>query len=172
MNILINSYANEVFNTCVYLSKKEIDLNNEKFQQKKMLNNVLKSNLVTSQVFDYKDELNNQFFESKKEINYLEKYINVCEELFAYITTHLFMSKKFLDVEFVLFYFKDQYLEEDPHYLDRYYNSYLRKWFKIMEREATSKGEFGKVSTLHQQFFYLVVNEFMDDKLNLKKIIH
>ena len=167
-NILINSYATEVFNFCVLTSKQEIKKQILKHKEEFVTGLNSQDQAKASQAKVDKYRLFEQFLESKKEAHTMDQLVGICEQFYNYVTTHFFMSKMYLDLGFALFLFKDQFLNEDEHFLDRYTNREYRKWFEMMEEREQ---DLNNLSHLHQEMFYLVVNKFVDNQMNLKKIV-
>ena len=168
VNMLVNSYSLEIFNTCVAQFKLEYEAKQDQilngFQESTLKGNAEHSSEVGLKVTrSFQKEAFALFLKSKSVVGDFQQNVAICEDFYDFLNTHFFMSKKMFTVERSLFYFQDQYLYEDPDYFQQ--RPFLGGWFEKMRQLALS-AEFLSLEKAHQSYFYDSLNHFIRNTLN------
>ena len=144
MNLIIDSYALELSNSCLRFYSL-------KFQS---LNKIIEDKQDLSE--DDKEILSLKWSQTLAKIGY-------CENLFKFVVSHGFLTKYMMDANYAMFYFKLSYMDQKIGE-----EASLVEFFTEMTNEIQKEENYKKIDQSHKNYFYITVNYLLNTELNLK----
>lgn len=159
INLIIDNLATSISNNCMIVFKKLyepglFELNSQAEQL--VVNNP--ANLIEQQqsIQQQRATLENELYQ-----NFV-----FCDDLYEYITTHGHLTKYIIDVNYMLFYFKNSMLK-DPRYYD---DALGQNFIRVLTKSFEDIDIFKTIQEIHKKYMYITINYFLDDELEMKKV--
>ena len=159
LNLIIDNLATSISNNCMIVFKKLyepglFELNRQAEQL--VANNP--ANLIEQQesIKQQRANLENELF-----TNFV-----FCDDLYEYVTTHGHLTKYIVDVNYMLFYFKNSALKNPKFTEDVLGENFLR----VLTKSFEDLDIFKKIQEIHKKYMYITINYFLDEELEVKKV--